>query len=63
MQLWQICRRTTARRPWGTNNPIWRLYAHGALADLSPSGAIDSNVYVVVWVADDPLETDGLPLD
>ena len=53
---------TTARRPWGTNNPIWGLYAHGTLADLSPSGPIDSNVYVVVWVADDPLETDGLPL-
>jgi hypothetical protein len=53
---------TTAARPWGTNNPIWRLYAHGALADLSPSRAIDSRTYVVVWVGDDPLETDGQPL-
>ncbi len=53
---------TTATRPWGANNPIWRVYAYGPLAELSPSGAIDSNVYVVVWVGDDPLETDGQPM-
>jgi hypothetical protein len=53
---------TTATRSWGANNPIWRVYACGPLADLSPSGAIDSNVYVIVWVADDQLETDGQPL-
>jgi hypothetical protein len=52
----------TTTRPWGTNNPIWRVYAFGRLADVSPSGAIDANVYVVVWVADDPLETDGQPM-
>jgi hypothetical protein len=28
---------------------------------MSPSGAINSTIYVVVWVADDSLETDGLP--
>jgi Tfp pilus assembly protein PilX len=53
---------TTAARPWGVNNPIWHLYAYGPITDLSPSGVIDSNVYAVVWVADDPLETDGQPL-
>lgn len=53
---------TTATRPWGSNNPIWRVYASGRLADVSPASAIDSNVYIVVWVADDPLETDGQPL-
>jgi hypothetical protein len=53
---------TTSTRPWGSNNPIWRVYASGRLADLSSSGSIDSNVYVVVWVADDPLETDGQPM-
>ena len=52
----------TATRPWGPNNPIWRVYASGPLADVSPSGAIDSIVYIVVWVADDPLETDGQPM-
>jgi len=51
----------TAARPWGANNPVWLLYAHAPLEHLSP-GVIDSNVYVVVWVADDPLETDGQPL-
>ena len=51
----------TAARPWGANSPIWRLYAHAPLGNLSP-GVIDSNVYVAVWVADDPLETDGQPL-
>jgi hypothetical protein len=53
---------TTAGRPWGVNNPVWRVYACGLIADLSPSGAIKSNVYVVVWVGDDSLETDGLPM-
>ena len=53
---------STSERPWGRNNPRWQLYAHGQLADMSPSGTINSNVYVVVWVADDPLENDGQPL-
>jgi hypothetical protein len=53
---------TTPTRPWGANNPTWRLYAHGPVTDLSPSGGIESAVYVVVWVADDGLETDGQPL-
>jgi len=52
---------STTDRPWGSNNPIWRLYAHAPLAALSQSG-IDSRAYVVVWIADDPLENDGQPL-
>ena len=52
----------TADRPWGANNPRWRLFAHGPVKDLSLSGAVDSDVYVAVWVGDDPLENDGLPL-
>jgi len=53
---------TTARRPWGPNNPRWQLYAHGLVRDLLPAGAIDSRIYIVVWVADDPAENDGDPL-
>ena len=53
---------TTVDRPWGANNPRWQLYAHGDLARLSPSGAINSRVYIVVWVGDDALENDGQPL-
>jgi hypothetical protein len=39
-------------RPWGANNPIWRLFAFGWLGP---------NTYVVAWVADDSAETDGDP--
>jgi hypothetical protein len=54
-------------RPWGPNNPRWQLYAYGRLSALGsvPStslGAGGSRVYVVVWVADDPSETDADPI-
>ncbi|HEY9464838.1 MAG TPA: pilus assembly PilX N-terminal domain-containing protein [Vicinamibacterales bacterium] len=42
-------------RPWGRNNPRWQLYAYGRLTVWEPDR---SWVYVVVWVADDPSETD-----
>jgi hypothetical protein len=48
-----------ASDPWGANNPVWRLYAYGALERLSPG--FRSRSYIVVWVADDPAETDGNP--
>jgi hypothetical protein len=41
-------------RPWGRNNPRWQLYGYGRLGE--------SRVYAVVWIADDPSETDGDPL-
>jgi hypothetical protein len=46
-------------RPWGSNNPRWRLYANGRLSVVA--AGIDSPLYVTVWVADDPAETDGDP--
>jgi len=50
----------TSERPWGANNPRWRLYAHGLMADLAP--AINGSAfYVVLLVADDPSEVDGEP--
>jgi type IV pilus assembly PilX-like protein len=49
-------------RPWGANNPVWRLYAYGRLASLLPPGAIDSPFYAVLLVGDDPSETDDDPL-
>jgi len=48
----------TDARPWGANNPIWQLYAHGRLRNMVGG---DSDVYVVVWVGDDPAECDGRP--
>lgn len=50
-----------AERPWGVNNPRWRLYAHGPVRDFLPTDTINSPFYVAVWVADDPSETDGDP--
>lgn len=48
-------------RPWGQNNPRWRLYAYGKLRDLLPAGSIDSPFYVVAMIGDDPGETDNDP--
>ncbi len=40
-------------RPWGANNPVWRVFAFGWLGPTT---------YVVAWVADDSAETDGDPV-
>ena len=48
-------------RPWGANNPRWRLYAFGPmehLADLAQPAAC----YLAVWIADDAREEDADPL-
>jgi hypothetical protein len=52
----------TDSRPWGPNNPHWRLYAHAPVDRLLPEGEILSPFYVVVWVGDDPAENDGDPM-
>jgi hypothetical protein len=52
----------TDDRPWGLNNPTWQLYAFGPLASMLPADAIDSRMYVLAWIGDDPSETDGNPL-
>ena len=52
----------TAQRPWGANNPVWRMFAYGPLSTLLPSHTIDSPSYVVVMVADDPSENDNDPV-
>ena len=49
----------TDERPWGSNNPRWQLYAYGPVDDLLPTSTINSRMYVIVWVADDPAENDG----
>lgn len=49
--------RVTRARPWGANNPRWRLYAYGSLAAFS----VDSPYYVVVMVADDGADNDDDP--
>lgn len=52
----------TDERPWGANNPRWQLYAYGPMDEMLPTDTINSRMYVIVWVADDPSENDGLPL-
>jgi hypothetical protein len=52
---------STDERPWGVNNPRWALYAYAPLNDLMPTDSVNSNMYVIVWVGDDPSENDGDP--
>jgi hypothetical protein len=52
----------TDERPWGLNNPRWQLYAAGPITDLLPTVSINSQMYVMVWIADDPAESDNDPL-
>ena len=52
---------TNSVSTWGANNPQWRLFAWGPLGDMLPNNAIDSPMYVAVWIADDPAETDNNP--
>lgn len=48
-------------RPWGANNPRWRLYAYGPFQDLTRV-ARPVPCYLAVWVADDSREGDDDPL-
>ena len=50
----------TAERPWGADNPAWRLYAHTSMSGVT--GDERQRVYLVAWVGDDPYEDDGDPL-
>lgn len=52
----------TDDRPWGPNNPRWQLYAYGPMNDIIPTETVNSNMYVIVWVGDDPADCDNNPL-
>jgi hypothetical protein len=52
---------STEDRPWGPNNPRWNLYAYGPLNSIVPTSTVNSNIYVIVWVGDDPSESDDDP--
>src|SRR5581483_2951388 len=51
----------TVERPWGRNNPRWRLYAYCPLQSLLPADAASSPFYVLLLVGDDGAENDGNP--
>jgi hypothetical protein len=50
----------SAERPWGSNNPVWRLYAYGPLRALLGVDAVDSPYYGLVVVADNPARLPGV---
>jgi hypothetical protein len=50
----------TAERPWGVNNPRWRLFVHTALHPPALPRAAPP-LYIVVWIGDDAREDDGDP--
>jgi hypothetical protein len=50
----------SADRPWGRNNPRWRLYAWGPFDGTLPD-VHGSGLAVAVWLADDPSENDDNP--
>ncbi|MEW5984475.1 MAG: hypothetical protein AB1806_19160 [Acidobacteriota bacterium] len=51
----------TAERPWGRNNPRWRVYGHASTGDLWGGDELLPSFHVVAWVGDDPAEEDGAP--
>ena len=51
----------TSERPWSANNPRWQLFSYSPLADIIETGTVLSPVYVAVWIADDPGESDAAP--
>jgi len=53
-------RAVTSDRPWGANNPQWRVAGLAQLDHLVPA-MMGLPVQTVVWVGDDPSDTDGDP--
>lgn len=52
---------STEDRPWGANNPRYQLFAYGPSNNFIETGTLNSPFYVIVWVADDPADSDGDP--
>ena len=48
-------------RPWGANNPRWRLFAYGPMEQFTQL-ARPAACYLALWIADDGREQDGNPL-
>jgi type II secretory pathway pseudopilin PulG len=43
------------------DRPVWRLFGHAPLSDLTPPGVVGPPAYLLVWMADDGDERDGEP--
>jgi len=53
-------RAVSPERPWGLNNPTWRLFLYGPLSRFAAFRHAPA-AYVLVWVADDGREHDDDP--
>jgi Tfp pilus assembly protein PilX len=47
---------------WGTDNPVWRLFASGSIESATGASPAPDPAYLMVWIADDPTDGDGDPL-
>jgi hypothetical protein len=47
-------------RPWGANNPRWKLFVYGPMTSLTQL-ARPAPCYLAVWIGDDGREQDGDP--
>lgn len=57
----EVQQRAHDGRSWGDNTPRWQIFAWGPASGWLATGRIDSAIYVVAWVADDPGDGDGDP--
>jgi hypothetical protein len=57
----EVQRRAHGGRTWGPDTPVWQIFAWGPVAGWLPAGRIDSPLYLVAWIADDPDDGDGNP--
>jgi hypothetical protein len=57
----EVQAQTPAVASWGTNTPIWRLFAHGSLSAINGPGTARSVAFLAAWVADDGAEIDDDP--
>jgi hypothetical protein len=48
------------QRPWGTNNPRWKLFVYGPMTNVAPL-VRPAMCYLAVWIGDDGREQDGDP--
>lgn len=48
-------------RPWGLNNPRWKLFAFGPMEQFTQLSR-PAPCYLALWIADDGREEDGDPL-
>ncbi|MEZ5283345.1 MAG: hypothetical protein R2712_00780 [Vicinamibacterales bacterium] len=51
-------RAISVERPWGANNPTWRLFYFRPLRELGPYAHAPA-AYLLVWAGDDGREVDG----